>query len=76
MKPFNIVLLSAFLLFTACKEQHGEMSAEEINELKNEIITGYEKHIDDLIRLDYDALMPYYINSEEFVLFGQLLGRV
>lgn len=70
MKPFNIVLLSAFLLFTACKEQHGEMSPEEINELKNEIITSYEKHIDDLIRLDYDALMPYYINSEEFVLFG------
>ena len=64
---FGLLIL---LLFTiGCKEKTYTLSEAEKEKIRNEVIETYKKHIEDLKRLDYKALMSYYVNDEETALF-------
>jgi len=57
------------ILIVGCTEKVRSLSETEKKEIESEIIESYQKHIEDLKRLDYDALMPYYVNNEEQAVF-------
>ncbi|MEJ8818578.1 nuclear transport factor 2 family protein [Lacibacter sp. H407] len=61
--------LVLFTLIVGCRETSNSLSEAEKKEIKAKIIESYKKHIEDLKRLDYNALMPYYVNNEDQAVF-------
>jgi ketosteroid isomerase-like protein len=65
------IFLLVIVLIAACSgKKNQELTMEEKNQVKQEIIQSYEKHIQDLKNLDYEEVMKYYANVEDHVLFG------
>ena len=69
MRPSRYALMAFSMFVVACQESSGPVPATEREKIKNELIESYKNHIEDLKRLDYEALMPYYI-KDEHVIFG------
>jgi hypothetical protein len=63
------LILSLFILPSWSQEMQ-KLSPKEIEQIKNEIIKGAVKHSQDLVNLDYKAVMKFYANVEDFALFG------
>jgi hypothetical protein len=58
------------LILAGCGQQEGKLSAEEITQIKNDIIKSSEKHAQDLVNLDYKEVMKFYGDVEDHILFG------
>src|SRR6266540_4650946 len=61
--------LFALFLF-GCHQQEEKLSADEIAQIKGDIIKRSEKHAKDLVNLDYKAVMTFYGNADDFTIFG------
>lgn len=69
MKIRHISLFLLLLPVIGCKEKSNPLSDAEKEVIKKEVIETYRKHVEDLKRLDYKALMSYYVNDAETALF-------
>ena len=65
MKWIN--LMTVFLML-GCGQQLEQLSIDEIEQIKNDIIKRSEKHANDLVNLDYKSVMTFY--SEDLIVFG------
>lgn len=64
-----IAFLFVLSLFS-CNQEVEKLSAEEIAQIKSEIIKRSEKHASDLGNLDYKSVMTFYANTRDFIVFG------
>ncbi len=64
-----IYLSIVFLLF-GCNQQNKELSADEIDQIKNAIIERTNKHAQDLKNLNYKEIMTFYANIDDQIIFG------
>ena len=66
-RPF----ISVFILCLAigCTEKTNSLSEAEKEKIRNEVIETYKQHTEDLKRLDYKAVMTYYVNDPHTALF-------
>ncbi len=62
-----LILIST--LFIGC-EKAQKLSTDEIAQIKSEIIKRSEKHVKDLQNLDYKAVMTFYGDVDDFIVFG------
>ena len=69
MKNGRLIFLSFVFLQMACTEKKDTLSEKEKEQIKNEVIDSYKKHIEDLKRLDYNSLMSYFVNDGNEALF-------
>lgn len=58
------------LFLLGCNQQEEPLSADEIAQIKNDIIKRSEKNARDLENLDYKAVMTFYGDVDDFVVFG------
>ena len=58
------------LILFGCRQQEKPLSANEIAQIKIDIIRRSEKHAQDLENLDYKAVMTFYGNVDDFIVFG------
>lgn len=58
------------MLLGSCRQKDENLSAAEIAQIKNDIITRSEKHASDLENLDYQAVMTFYADTSDFIVFG------
>jgi hypothetical protein len=67
-------ILFAFLLLICSQQkvyaQNSQLSDKEIDQIKNEIIERAEKQADDLQNLDYEEIMTFYADVDDFIVFG------
>lgn len=64
-----IFVLLTFMLF-ACNQQNDELSADAIERIKEDIIKSSERHAQGIENLDYETVMEFYGEVEDFVIFG------
>ncbi len=64
-----LFLLLIFLL-VSCSQQDSQLTAEEIAQIKKNIIESSEAHAQAIENLDYEESMKYYGGVEDFVIFG------
>ncbi len=69
MKRWYFSLFILLLFIIGCSEKTNSLSVEEKEKIKNEVIETYKQHTEDIKRLDYKALMSYYVNDPETALF-------
>lgn len=66
--------LFAWFLLPCCQQglcqQAEQLSADEIAQIKSDIIRRSEKHAKDLMNLDYKAVMTFYGDVEDFIVFA------
>ena len=66
--------LGAWLVVGCCEQglcqQPGQLSAKEIEGIKSDIIRRAENHAKDLKNLDYKAVMTFYGDVDDFIVFG------
>src|SRR5688572_17953756 len=67
---FLFVLLLLCCYHQGLCQQKGQLSADEIAQIKSDIIKRSEKHAKDLIKLDHKAVMTFYGDIDDFVVFG------
>ena len=67
MKWIYILII---LTLVSCVQHDNQLSNEEIEQIKNEIIKASEKHAQDLVNKDYEEVMKFYGNVEDHVMFG------
>jgi ketosteroid isomerase-like protein len=58
----------AFFPLLCCSQQSEQLSVDEIEQIKNEIITRSEKYASDLENMDYESVMTFY--SKDLIAFG------
>jgi ketosteroid isomerase-like protein len=58
-----------FVLLGCCQNEQ-KLTADEISQIKSEIINRSEKHAGDLENLDYKSVMTFYANVDDFIVFG------
>jgi hypothetical protein len=58
------------LLVGSCRQKDKNLSSAEIAQIKNEIIIRSEKHASDLENLDYQAVMTFYADTSDVIIFG------
>ena len=63
-----ILLLPALLV--SCSNRVNQLSNEEINQIKKDIIETSERHATAIENLDYEEAMKFYGGDEDFVIFG------
>ena len=56
------------ILLIGCSQQPGQLSGDEIENIKNEIIKQSEKHASDLKNHDYPSVMTFY--AKDLIVFG------
>jgi len=70
----RMTFLFALLLLGRCQEglcqQEGQLSAEEIAQIKSDIIKRAERNAQDLRNLDHKAIMTFYADVNDFIVFG------
>jgi ketosteroid isomerase-like protein len=64
-----ILFLFLFILYS-CRQKEEKLSVAEMTQIKSDIIKRSEKHASDLENLDYKAVMTFYANTEDFIVFG------
>ena len=64
------IYFSLALLLFSCGHQEEQLSTDEITQIKNDIIKLSEKHAQDLVKLDHKAVMGFYGNVDDFIIFG------
>ena len=69
MRTKHFFLMIYLICAVGCDETDTTLSTADKEKIKNEVIESYKKHIEDLKRLDYKAMMTYFINNGEEVLF-------
>lgn len=71
MKFFKLL---SILLIIICQlksyGQSGDLSEKEIADIKNEIIKKANKAATDLQNLDYEEIMTFYADVDDFIAFG------
>jgi ketosteroid isomerase-like protein len=65
MKYLSLLVI---LLVLGCNQQPKQLSIEEIEHLKNNIIERSEKHANDIENMDYESVMTFY--AEDLIGFG------
>ena len=68
MKMKHILPYIAFITIFACSPSNNQLSVEEIEQIKNEIIQRSEKHASDLENMDHKSVMTFY--SKNHIFFG------
>lgn len=63
-----LILFGLILAAGCCRDK--PLTEEEKAEIKKEIIISYEKHINDLVHLDFPEIMKYYADVDDHILFG------
>jgi hypothetical protein len=70
-----ITFLFALLLLGYCQQglcqQEKQLSADETAQIKSDIIERSEKHAQGLVNLDHKAVMIFYGNVDDVILFGE-----
>ena len=64
-----IPFIAALILFS-CRQKEENLSAEEISQVKTDIIRMSEKHASDLEKLDYSSVMRFYADTPGLIVFG------
>ena len=64
-----ILYLTFLSLLSTCAPEK-PLSSEEIPQIKSDIIKRYSEHVKDLTNRDYERVMTFYANVDDFVLFG------
>ncbi len=60
-----------FLMLTgSCRQKERNLSGSEIAQIKNDIIKKSEKHASDLENHDLKAVLTFYADTADFVIFG------
>lgn len=67
MKSITFIII---LIFVGCRPQEKQLSADEIAQIKSDIIIRSERHAKDLKNLDYKEVMTFYANVDDFIIFG------
>ncbi len=72
MKLTSILFALSLLICSQLKlyAQDSQLSKEEIDEIKSEIIARAEKQAIDLNKLDYEEIMTFYADVDDFIVFG------
>lgn len=65
MKYLSLLVI---LLVLGCNQQPKQLSIEEIEHLKINIIERSEKHANDIENMDYESVMTFY--AEDLIVFG------
>jgi hypothetical protein len=65
MKSLYLVLS----MFFVCCSTH-ELSEKEVEKVKNEIMRRADEHAQDLVNLDHRAIMTFYADVNDFIVFG------
>ncbi len=64
-----MLFLFVIVLFS-CQQKEEKLSAAETVQIKSDIIKRSEKHASDLENLDYEAVMTFYADTSDFIVFG------
>ncbi len=64
------LLLLSLAFLTSCAQKDEKLSADEVAQIKNDIVRRSEKHANDLENLDHKAVMTFYANTPDFICFG------
>ena len=56
------------MILFSCNQLEKPLSVAEKEKIKEEIITAYENHIQDLMNLDYEEIMKFY--PKDHIIFG------
>jgi hypothetical protein len=72
MKLTCILFALSLLIYSQLKlyVQDSQLSEKEIEEIKREIIKRTEKQENDLNKLDYEEIMTFYADVDDFIIFG------
>ena len=72
MKLTSILFALSLLICSQLKlyGQDSQLSEKEIEEIKREIIKRAEKQENDLNKLDYEEIMTFYADVDDFIIFG------
>ena len=65
----NILISALFILIISCKPTEKLLNKVEKEQIKTEVISSIENHVDDLISQDYNNVMQFYV-KEDYVIFG------
>ena len=65
MKKLDLLIV---FLVLGCSQQLKQLSIDEVEQVKNDIIKRSEKHASDLENLDYKSVMTFY--AEDLIVFG------
>ncbi len=66
VRYFNILIV--FLVLVGCSQQSEQISTDEIEQIKNDIIMRSEKHAADLENMDFNSVMTFY--SKDLIGYG------
>lgn len=58
------------LLLNSCDQKEKDLSASDIAQIKNDIISKSEKHASDLENHALKSVLDFYGNTEDFAIFG------
>lgn len=64
------VLFLTILIIFSYSQQEPQMTAEEIDIIKEDIIALSEKHAQGLENMDHKEVMKFYADVEDFIIFG------
>lgn len=64
-----LTLLPIFLIL-GCSQQSEQLSINEIEQIKKTIIERSNKHAQDLKNLDYQEIMTFYADIDDYIGFG------
>ena len=65
MKKLDLLIV---FLVLGCSQQLKQLSIDEVEQVKNDIIKRSEKHASDLENLDYKSVMTFY--AKDLIVFG------
>jgi hypothetical protein len=65
----DLSMFAFLILFASCNSTEKPLSSKENEQIKSEVIASLEKHVGDIVNMDYNKVMPFYV-KEDYVLFG------
>jgi hypothetical protein len=65
----ELSMFAFLILFASCNSAEKPLNSKEKEQVKSEVIASLEKHVGDIVNMDYDKVMPFYV-KEDYVLFG------
>ena len=69
MRVKAIILITWAMLIISCNKTEEHLTPEEKEQIKTEVISSIEKHVEDIISQDYNKVMQFY-NKDDYVIYG------
>lgn len=69
-RKIAILSICVFLLLSiSCSHNGSQLTVEEREQIKTEVVASIETHVADIINQDYEKVMEFYV-KENYILFG------